>query len=82
MIGHGGARVGAKSESSDNAGMALVGLFPAPDSDEEQDYVGSNPATPAETKRGAAQQDWSLFPEREDSLAQPAAASAKGGYKY
>eukprot|EP00752_Nemacystus_decipiens_P009206 g8222.t1 len=79
MIGRGGARARGKGENSGNANMVFAGLFPGSDSDEEQDYGGRTAAAPAAKKRGAAQQDWSLFPDKEETLAQPATPPAKGG---
>ena len=79
MIGYGGAKTGRRGQSIDNAGMAMVGLFPGSDSDEE--YGGSTTPTPPAKNLGAAQQDWSIFPDKEESTTQPAAAAAKGSLR-
>lgn len=80
MIGAGGAREGRKGRSG-SVDMAFAGLFPASDSDDEQDYPGPQSATSSAKKGGTAHahQDWSLFPDKEEALVQPAAAPAKSG---
>lgn len=80
MIGPASVKRGGKGQSSGDVGRAFAGLFPASDSDDEQDYGGHRAAVPPPVKvRGAAQQDWPLFPDKDEDLAQPALASATGG---
>lgn len=79
MKGQSSERREGRGQSSGGVGMAFVGLFPTSDSDDEHSYGGSTAATPAAKKRGEAQQDWSIFPDKKEALAQPSTASAKVG---
>lgn len=78
MVGRNGAKKQGKSPGSPSVAGSKgpVGLFPTPDSDEEV-VVTPTPARKATSP--ASRADWSLFPDKEGSLGQPAEAAAATG---
>lgn len=79
MMDQAGAGRGGNDRHRSVTSTSFVGLFPASDSDEDQDFHVGMAATPSPKKGGVAQHGWSLNLDREEAPVQPAAASATYG---